>query len=217
MSKENIRLVLIDLDYTLIRPKHSKEDIFRILTHNKVSEKIIRLLKEDIQRIKKKFPFLPREVIEYLENLLIVRLLNLPIKPEDFEKEWNKVERKIQKYEYSPKAKEFVDFLKKRKVKFFIVTESLRGREKVRSLKEISNVKTIIPSKFKTSKDSPNFFKILLKKMRLNPKNVLFLSDRESEVKAARKAGIKAIRIKKGEDFEKAKKLINASYQQKNY
>jgi HAD superfamily hydrolase (TIGR01509 family) len=217
MSKENIRLVLIDLDYTLIRPKHSKEDIFRILTHNKVSEKIIRLLKEDIQRIKKKFPFLPREVIEYLENLLIVRLLNLPIKPEDFEKEWDKVERKIQKYEYSPKAKEFVDFLKKRKVKFFIVTESLRGREKVRSLKEISNVKTIIPSKFKTSKDSPNFFKILLKKMRLNPKNVLFLSDRESEVKAARKAGIKAIRIKKGEDFEKAKKLINASYQQKNY
>jgi len=208
----NKRLVLLDLDYTLIFPKYSKEEILKKLIRslkrnisNKKIEQNIFLAEKIVEKIKKNFPQISRDIIEYLENLILISIFGLKVSPEEFKNRWDKLEKKIQKYYVLPEAKDFLEFLKKKNVKFYIVTESLRGKEKVRKIKEIRKANVIIAAEFKSSKDSPLFFKNLVKFLKAKPKEVLFVSDRESEIKAAKKAGINAVKIEKSKDFEKIK------------
>ena len=112
--------------------------------------------------------------------------------------------------------KKLIDFSKKLKKnhKFAILSDQWYLSKKTLITKEIKSVfkPILISCEQGIRKPNPKFYKLLLKKIKIPAKQVLFIDNQSWNIKPAKKLGFKTILFKNNQDFfKKIKKILKWS------
>jgi beta-phosphoglucomutase family hydrolase len=185
-----IKGLIFDMDDTLV-------DSLRV--HRAAFKQALKNHKADISKIPEEVEatFPGRKGIEIAKYM--VEYFSLDITPEALVKERNElVEESLKKVKPMPGFYKLMSFLNKKTIKFALASSGTRAHIKT-TLKavNIENSFDAIVSgdEVHKSKPEPDIFLLAAKKLNLNPEECAVIEDAFSGIRAAKKAGMKAIGI----------------------
>ncbi len=209
-----LKFVLVDLDGTLIDNRRLEAEVLRQF-YQKISKK----LKISKKRAKEIFWKIGKE-LEGKKEWYDWRIYSNKLKLGDF---WKNAYKKALKYlKVRKEAKKFLKGVKKLGLKPVIVSNAIK--EVVNWKVEKAKLSKFIFKRFsqddtKCCKKEVKYFRIILRKLRVKPKEVLLIDNSVESIKSARRLGIKTILIKKFEHskyYLKESKKVKSDYEVKN-